>query len=122
VQVFATYTGVQAIQAKDLKQLINNPGSVASRPNVALPNFTLTLIPTVRVLRIQNPSVDTETGRSDSSRIQVTFDLEPKDAQNLVFAQENARIWLGLLPPNEEGTQPPASFVPIDILLGAKLV
>jgi hypothetical protein len=64
--------------------------------------------------------VDTETGRSDSSRIQVTFDLEPKDAQNLVFAQENARIWLGLLPPGEDGTQPEASLVPIDILLGAK--
>ena len=81
----------------------------------------MTLVPTVRVLRIQNPTVDAETGRSDSSRIQITLDLLPQDAQNLVFAQENARIWLGLLPPNEEGTQPPASTVPIELLLGAKL-
>ena len=86
-----------------------------------VPDFTVTLVPTVRVLRIQNPEVDTETGRSDSSRIQITLDLLPQDAQNLVFAQENARIWLGLLPPDEEGTQPPASTVPIELLLGAKL-
>jgi pilus assembly protein CpaB len=119
VQVFATYQGVQVIKG-DIRKLINaTPG--ATSPKVDLPDFTLTLIPTVRVLRIQNPSVDTETGRSDSSRIQVTLDLLPQDAQNLVFAQENARIWLGLLPPGEDGTQPRASLVPIEILLRAKL-
>jgi pilus assembly protein CpaB len=119
VQVFATYQGVKVIKG-DLRRLINSAGGTAP-PQVDLPDFTLTLIPTVRVLRIQNPSVDTETGRSDSSRIQVTLDLLPQDAQNLVFAQEKARVWLGLLPPNEEGTQPRASLVPIEILLGAKL-
>jgi pilus assembly protein CpaB len=119
VQVFATYQGVQVIKG-NLRQLINSTAGT-TRPKVDLPDFTLTLIPTVRVLRIQNPSVDTETGRSDSSRIQVTLDLLPQDAQNLVFAQENARIWLGLLPPGEEGTQPRVSLVPIEILLGAKL-
>jgi pilus assembly protein CpaB len=120
VQVFATYQGVEVIPG-DLRKLINSAATGAPQKGVALPDFTLTLIPTVRILRIQNPSVDTETGRSDSSRIQVTLDLLPQDAQNLVFAQENARIWLGLLPPGEDGTQPRASLVPIEILLGAKL-
>ena len=120
VQVFATYQGVQVIKG-DLRKLINSAAGGTTSPKIDLPDFTLTLIPTVRVLRIQNPSVDTETGRSDSSRIQVTLDLLPQDAQNLVFAQENARIWLGLLPPGEDGTQPRASLVPIEILLGAKL-
>jgi pilus assembly protein CpaB len=119
VQVFATYQGVKVIKG-DIQRLINSAGGTAP-PQVDLPDFTLTLIPTVRVLRIQNPSVDTETGRSDSSRIQVTLDLLPQDAQNLVFAQEKARVWLGLLPPGEDGTQPRASLVPIEILLGAKL-
>jgi Flp pilus assembly protein CpaB len=119
VTVFATYEGVQAIRG-NLPQLLNNP-SVSTQPKVELPDFTLTLIPTVRVLKIQNPEIDSETGRSDSSRIQVTLDLEPEDAQNLVFAQEEARIWLGLLPPDEEGASQPASLVPIDLLLGAKL-
>jgi Flp pilus assembly protein CpaB len=119
VMVFATYQGVSVIPVP-LRQYINAPATSAA-PQKQLPAFTLTLVPTVRVLKIQNPPVDVESGRSDSSRIQVTFDLEPKDAQNLVFAQENARIWLGLLPAGEEGTQPPASSVPIEILLGAKL-
>lgn len=120
VTVFATYQSVELI-GRNVKQLVNNPAAVATAPKVQLPAFTLTLIPTVRVLKIQNPPVDVETGRSDSSRIQVTLDLLPQDAQNLVFAQENARIWLGLLPPDEDGTQPPASTVPIELLLGAKL-
>jgi pilus assembly protein CpaB len=119
VQVFATYTGVTVIPGT-LRQLINSGGATVAK-KTELPDFTITLIPTVRVLRIQNPSVDTETGRSDSSRIQVTLDLLPQDAQNLVFAQENARIWLGLLHPGEDGTQPRASLVPVDLLLGAKL-
>jgi Flp pilus assembly protein CpaB len=119
VTVFATYQGVQAMRG-NLKQLIQN-ASLSTQPRVELPDFTLTLIPTVRVLKIQNPEIDSETGRSDSSRIQVTLDLEPEDAQNLIFAQENARIWLGLLPPKEDGTPQPASTVPLDLLLGAKL-
>jgi hypothetical protein len=82
----------------------------------------VTLIPTVKVLRIQNPEVDTETGQqNDSDRIRITLDLLPQDAQNLVFAQENGLVWLGLLPPDEEGTQPDASVVPLELLIGARL-
>jgi Flp pilus assembly protein CpaB len=119
VQVFATYQGVSLIPG-NLRQYLTQPAA-AQGGEKKVPDFTVTLIPTVRVLRIQNPTVDAETGRSDSSRIQITLDLLPQDAQNLVFAQENALIWLGLLPPDEEGTQPPASTVPIELLLGAKL-
>jgi pilus assembly protein CpaB len=119
VQVFATYQGVSLIPGNLRQYLEQTDAQAGAKKDV--PDFTVTLIPTVRVLRIQNPEVDSETGRSDSSRIQITLDLLPQDAQNLVFAQENARIWLGLLPPNEDGTQPPASTVPIELLLGAKL-
>jgi Flp pilus assembly protein CpaB len=120
VSVYATFQGVSVIPGT-LKQYIKAPATATAAPQKQLPPFTLTLVPTVRVLRIQNPQVDTETGESSGGTIQITLDLEPQDAQNLVFAQENARIWLGLLPPNEEGTQPPASTVPIELLLGAKL-
>jgi Flp pilus assembly protein CpaB len=119
VQVFATYQSVTVIPGT-FKQYLRAPASATAAPQKQLPPFTLTLIPTVKVLKIQNPPVDVETGRSDSSRIQVTLDLLPEDAQNLVFAQENARIWLGLLPPEEEGTRPAASTVPLELLLGAK--
>lgn len=119
VQVFATYQGVTVLPG-NLRQQLTAPTAPTGAER-RVPDFTVTLIPTVRVLRIQNPEVDSETGRSDSSRIQVTLDLLPVDAQNLVFAQENARVWLGLLPPNEDGTRPPASTVPVELLIGAKL-
>jgi hypothetical protein len=33
----------------------------------------------------------------------VTVALLPKDAQDVVFAQEKGTLWLGLLPPGESG-------------------
>jgi Flp pilus assembly protein CpaB len=113
VTVYATYQNVEVIDGS-LQQLIRNPGALSSQ-RAQVPPLTLTLIPTVRVLKIQNPPVDVETGRTDSSRIQVTLDLLPEDAQNLVFAQENARIWLGLLHPEDQGTHEPASLVPLEL-------
>lgn len=121
ISVFATYQNVQAVPG-NIRQAVNNPAAVNAGRKVDLPDFTVTLIPTVKVLRIQNPEVDSETGQqNDSDQIRITLDLLPQDAQNLVFAQENARIWLGLLPPDEEGTQPAASVVPLELLIGAKL-
>lgn len=123
ISVFATYQNVQII-AGDLRQIVNNPGALPAGAGQKqdVPDFTVTLIPTVRVLRIENPQVDTETGEQDNSdRIRITLDLLPEDAQNLVFAQENGLVWLGLLPPGEDGTRPDASTVPFELLIGARL-
>jgi Flp pilus assembly protein CpaB len=123
VSVFATYQNVQAITG-NIKQLVNNPAAAGTQAGtkVDLPDFTVTLIPTVKVLRIENPQVDEQTGQqSNSDSIRITLDLLPDEAQNMVFAQENGLVWLGLLPPNEQGTQPKASTVPLELLLGAKL-
>jgi hypothetical protein len=68
--------------------------------------------------------VDEETGEtSNGDRIRITLDLLPEDGQNLVFAQENGLVWLGLLPPEnaDDGYQPKAATVPLDLLLGARL-
>jgi Flp pilus assembly protein CpaB len=122
VSVFATYQNVQAITG-NIKQLVSNPAAAGTQAGtkVDLPDFTVTLVPTVKVLRIQNPQVDTETGQQSTESIRITLDLLPDEAQNMVFAQENGLVWLGLLPPNEDGTQPKASTVPLELLLGAKL-
>jgi hypothetical protein len=121
VSVFATYQNVQMITGK-VRELVTNPNAVNVGQKVDLPDFTVTLVPTVRVLAITNPEVNAETGQQNTNdRIRLTLDLDPQDAQNLVFAQENGLVWVGLLPPNEDGTQPPASVIPIDLLIGAKL-
>ena len=124
VAVFGTYQNVQIITG-DLKQLVNNSGTLPTTAGQKrdVPDFTVTIIRSVRVLRIENPSVDTETGQqSDSDRIRITLDLLPQDAQNLVFAQENGLVWLGLLnPKDEDGLPTDASTVPLELLIGAKL-
>jgi Flp pilus assembly protein CpaB len=121
VSVFATYQNVQMITGK-VKELVNSPNSPTVGQKVELPDFTVTLVPTVKVLAIRNPEVDAQTGQQNTNdQIRVTLDLEPQDAQNMVFAQENGLVWIGLLPPGEDGTQPPASIIPVDLLIGAKL-
>jgi Flp pilus assembly protein CpaB len=42
----------------------------------------------------------------------VTMALKPADAEKVILAQENAKIWLGLLPPNQAGQQLPSVTVP----------
>jgi pilus assembly protein CpaB len=127
VAVYATYQNVQAVAGTpaQIRQAVTNPGSVTQvGAKVDLPDFTVTLIPTVRVLRIENPTVDQETGeQNNSERIRITLDLLPEDSQNLVFAQENGLVWLGLLAPEnaDDGFQPRAATVPLDLLLGARL-
>jgi Flp pilus assembly protein CpaB len=101
-------------------QLVN-PSATGNSATQDLPDFTVALIPTVRVLDVQNPVVNTTGGASTSSGnnvVTLTLDLTPVDAQNLVFAQESGLLWIGLLPPGEHGVQLPASVVPVKLLLG----
>ncbi len=119
VTVYATYSGV-SLQTGNLRTLLKGAGSATvAPPKIDLPNFTVTTIPTVRVLAITNPPLD-DNGNPGTGDVTLTLDLTPEDAQNLVFAQENAKVWIGLLAPDEEGTQIPASTVPLDLLIGKK--
>lgn len=123
VAVFATYQNIQFVSG-DLRQLVNNPSStIQTSRSFQLPDFTVTLIPSVRVLSIENPEVDAETGQTNTNdQIRVTLDLLPEDAQRLVFAQENGLVWLGLLHP-EDGDghgQPDPALVPVELLLGRR--
>jgi Flp pilus assembly protein CpaB len=119
VTVFATYKGIKEIKAT-VAQLVN-PSAPASSKTQDLPDFTVALIPTVRVLDVRNPVVDTTgstTSSSTNNVVTLTLDLTPVDAQNLVFAQESGLLWIGLLPPGEQGVQLPAALVPVKLLLG----
>ena len=86
-----------------------------------LPTLTTTLIPAVRVLEVVNPVATEGSSQSGNEPVTLTLDLTPQDAQNLVYAQENGRIWIGLLPPDEEAGYPlPFSVIPLDRVLGQK--
>jgi Flp pilus assembly protein CpaB len=66
-------------------------------------DFTTTLVPSVKVLSIQNPPVDQASGRRTSGNSTLVLDMLPDDAASTVFANSIAtQLWLGLLPPTDE--------------------
>ncbi len=64
------------------------------------PAATVTLVPDVEVLDVTAQEV---TGETSQTMEMVTLALKPKDAQAVVFAQEQGSVWMTLLPPNEKG-------------------
>lgn len=65
------------------------------------PASTVTLVPDVQVLKTAS-SAPQEAGAN--STYWITLALKPKDAQKVVFAQEQGSVWMSLLPPDEKGT------------------
>ena len=85
-------------------------------------DFTVTLIPSVEVLSVQNPATDPESGRSTSGSSTFVLNLTPTDAQELVFAIDHAKLYMGLLPPdNDKGYAVPGTVgVPVGKVVGLK--
>jgi len=123
IVVYATFSGVKVF--KSFKDLVNeatnaNPNAIApAQTQTALPALTVTLIPTVKVLDVENPTESTD-GKTSEGQVTLTLDLLPEDSANLVYAAEQGSLWFGLLPPGEEGVQLPAAALPIDKVLGKK--
>lgn len=73
-------------------------------------SVTATLVPDVRILKVNIGGLQSP-GTGSTGNGLVTLELKPLDAEKVVLAQENARIWLTLLPPNQQGTtQPPVTL------------
>ncbi|HET7481753.1 MAG TPA: Flp pilus assembly protein CpaB [Actinomycetota bacterium] len=87
-----------AIQQGDHVTIYGTFQNVASSQG-SKPAATVTLVPDVEVLKISTP---TQPNTADTSS-QITLALEQRDAQKVVFAQEQGSVWLALLPPNEKG-------------------
>ena len=87
------------IQRSDHITIYGTFQNVASQQGSS-PAATVTLVPDVEVLRIA--SSGEEGGTNDTQWI--TLALKPRDAQKVVFAQEQGSVWMSLLPPNQSGT------------------
>jgi Flp pilus assembly protein CpaB len=95
--------------------------SVQNQPVVFMPtDFTTTLVRSVKVLAVQNPAVEQETGRRGSGQTSLALDLTPEDATDVVFATQVATLYMGLLPPkNDEGYDTGATIgVPLVKVVG----
>jgi Flp pilus assembly protein CpaB len=99
---------------------VTNP---ADQPVLFLPfDFTVTLIQSVDVIAVQNPSVDETSGRRTEGGTLLALDMLPEDATNLVFATGHASLYLGLLNPKDEDGLASAGTVgvPIEKVLGVE--
>jgi Flp pilus assembly protein CpaB len=138
VVVYVTFSRGTVVSNQTLKQLLSpaeiqrfydalassgaSSSGVASAPALVLPfDFTMTLVKSVKVLSIQNPAVDTDTGRSTTGNSVLVLDATPADAQQIIFASSQGALYLGLLPPkNADGYDEPAAIgVPITKVIGA---
>lgn len=117
VVVYGTFQNVKVI-AGDVRRILN--GTAQPGTEGTLPDFTGTVVPQARVLRIQNPTVSPEGRAEENQNILITLDLSKQDAQDVVFAQENGLVYVSLLAPGEDGEELQASTVPTELLLKAR--
>jgi Flp pilus assembly protein CpaB len=127
VSVFVTFPQNTVVLRKTLKTILQpanfqkfleaQQGGASATQFASLPafslgaDFTMTLVKSARVIKISNPPTD-ETGRQSNEDVILTLDLLPEDAESVVFAMEQASVWLGLLPPkNAEEGYPSQAFV-----------
>jgi Flp pilus assembly protein CpaB len=99
-----------------LRKFFEAQGAVdAKAPAVRLGvDFTATVVPSTRVIQAAIPTTTGSDGQQSTTTGDITLmlDLLPEDAEAVVFANERASVWLGLLPPQNE------TGYPIEAILG----
>ena len=135
VSVFVTFGKDAVVLKSELKKILTPAGLkkfFASQVGAAQTgsttafrlgaDFTATVVPSTKVIQIAVPTATDANGEqtTTSGNITLMLNLLPDDAQSVVFANERASIWLGLLPPeNPEGYPVQAVLGPtFDQLLG----
>jgi Flp pilus assembly protein CpaB len=95
-------------------------GSASTNVFQVQTDFTIALVPSVEVLAVQNPPVDTTSGRIAAGASIFLLNMDPTDAQELIFATDHATLYLGLLPPeNKDGYAEPGTIgVPFGKVIG----
>jgi len=104
VTIFASLDNVSILRG-NLRQLLK--GKVLQKQPIG--DFTVTLVPDVRVLREVGGA--TQDRQGSNNEIQLSLELRPLDAQRVVFAQDHGSIWMALLAPGQPGT----SLFPLDV-------
>lgn len=91
-----------ALQAGDHVTVFAN-FTQGGQSNVLTP-VTVNLVPDAQVLKADSGNVE---DAGVSAQTTVTLALKTKDAQRLVFAQENGTVWLALIAPEDKGAKTP---------------
>jgi Flp pilus assembly protein CpaB len=108
VVLYATFNKGTLVSRQTLKfflkgsQIARLTQTVAggSNPNLfaMATDYTFQLVPSVKVIAVQNPAADASTGKPTSGSSTFVLDLTPPDAANVVFAVGHSTLYMGLLP------------------------
>jgi Flp pilus assembly protein CpaB len=127
VSVFVTFGKDAVVLKSDLRKILSPAGVkkfLAAQAGTAQPgsdafrlgaDFTATVVQSTKVIQIAVPTATDANGQqaTTSGSITLMLNLLPDEAEAVVFANERASIWLGLLPPeNSEGYPVPAVLGP----------
>lgn len=107
VTIYATFADVPVKQKKN--QTTTTSSSAAQQQQPQTEDVTVVLVPQVQVLRVAVPQQTTGVSGNVTSdttgTISVALGLKPEDAQKFVFALEQGKVWLSLLPPSGKGVE-----------------
>jgi pilus assembly protein CpaB len=109
VSIYATFEDVSlTLLNKNFLKGADDPNQLASLESANVPEFdtTVVLVPEVEVLRVARDVVAGEDGAESQAaegNITLTMAFLPEEAQQFVFAMEQGRVYLSLLPPDEPG-------------------
>jgi len=127
VTLYATFEDVELaniVGPKGLQKLLKGAEQSAQQPtssttstasqstsSASLPAVTVVLVPDVEVLRVIRPtsssgiSGEQSQNQSSTAELQVILALSPEDAQKFVYANEEGKVYLSLLPPDQQGSE-----------------
>src|ERR687887_837239 len=91
VTVYATFSDISVIRGTTLNAFLKGKAVSPDNAKAEVGDFTLTLVPDAKILRVGGESGSSSTGTT--SDIMVTLELTPTDAQQTVFAQEKGSVW-----------------------------
>jgi pilus assembly protein CpaB len=100
ITLYATFEDATVVNT-DLEKLFEGESQEAPTKQ-EIGDFTMTVVADIEVLKVGLP-----TDQNSGSPALLTLSLTPEEAQRVVFAQEEGKIWVGLLPPGETGTAVP---------------
>jgi Flp pilus assembly protein CpaB len=109
VTLYATFDSVKVIQGK-LSDILS--GKVTDAKSTDVGDFTTTLVPDVRVLKVSVPPAPNAAAQGQISdptqgNVLLTLELSPENSQRVVLAEEEGKLWVALIRPGDQGT-----FVP----------
>jgi pilus assembly protein CpaB len=99
-----------AIVAGDNVTLYGTFSDFSTPAGKHLPTLTSVVIPTAQVLAVQLPvtgedALGVQQTQQTTGSVSLTLALTPQDAAKFVFTMETGTVWLGLLPPDTQGTR-----------------